>query len=608
MSSRFDVLETLESHQRASLHRVLDKLSGREATLRRYHAEPEELLGQRQLLETLRDLGHPNLEHVIEVGQDEEGLFAVVDPPSGKTLAAVLKEGPLTEPELEQVARQMLGGLAVLHERGIPHTSLRPEVIRVQRPTAGKFEVQVGGFGEGFGRKSETEPAEAAAYRCTAPEQWRGDAVGRRTDVYAMGCIFYEALAGKPPFRPDSINGLRAAHLAHDFIPLAKEAQQVRPWVAAWVEKLLDPDMNTRPRDAGTARKLFEMREHGQPPEAAASQTGLPPGYGPQDHTQTRSAPPANPSMVPMTRAITPQPASSTTAFQPVPLAYLPERKTAPARPAPGPPAPAQAVPAKRGVSPDVIKMLAGVVLAIVVVAAGVILLMPGKPVMAPAAERMKMQLPVTAGLLLHLDASRHGTTETSITNKVTHWRDAEDKNRFAGPPAVENGPSPSPDALNGLPVIDFGPYHSEHWMEFKNSKGGTRKLSNIRSVFWVMRGCGFLLGDDQTWDFNRGGPEGSPDAGIFNGGAADGVKRGTLRLNGEVVKTTDTPLPVNYSLVSLVTVNPLTASRLCRDRTSTDRVGGQQIAEVVIYDRALSAAEVEVVETYLRTKWLAAK
>ena len=58
-----------------------------------------------------------------------------------------------------------------------------------------------------------------------------------------------------------------------------------------------------------------------------------------------------------------------------------------------------------------------------------------------------------------------------------------------------------------------------------------------------------------------------------------------------------------------MVTVDPLTASRLCKDRAGGEnRVGGQEIAEVVIYDRTLDSAEVQQVETYLRTKWLAPK
>lgn len=242
------------------------------------------------------------------------------------------------------------------------------------------------------------------------------------------------------------------------------------------------------------------------------------------------------------------------------------------------------------------------------VVAAIVALLLPGKAVMAPAAVRIAMQLPVTSGLLLHLDASQHGTTETNITNKVTKWSDPQDKKRGAAPPQPDNGATLNANGLNGLPVVDFGPYRSDHWMEFKDAKGGLRKLGNIRSVFWVMRGAGFLLSDDQTADFARGGDEGSPTAGIFGGGAAGPVKTSTLRLNGVVVKPVDTPLPQAFSLVSVVTPGPVTASRLCKDRNGNDRVGGQEIAEVVVYDRALSATEVEQVEAYLRTKWLAPK
>lgn len=605
MTPRFEVLETLESHQRASLIKARDLGTGQEVLLRRYRGDREEIEAQRELLNTIKALGHPNLEQVLEVGTDDEGLFAVVGQLDGMTLAGLLKQGPLSEPEFEQVARQVLAGLTALHERGLPHLSLRPEVIHVRRPAAGLLDVRVGGFGEGFGRKSESEPAEPAAYRCTAPEQWRGDPVGRRTDIYATGCIFYESLAGKPPFRPDSINGLRAAHLGHDFVPLQREAPQVKAWISAWVTKLLDPDINTRPKDAAAALKLFNLRDHLLPPDQSQPQ-GLPPGYG----THVPYAMPAHPmpsaphgsGMVPLTRTVMPA-ASSTTAFQPVPLAHKTQGvqpRSEPRRAAPHVPVAPTSKQAQRS---RLVLVAVGVL--VVGGAAALLLLLPSKkPSMAPVAQRLAMRLPVTSGLLLHLDAGRHDTLDTSITNRVRKWSDAEDKTRYAAPPAVEDGPALSVANLNELPILDFGPYHSDHWMEFKDAKGATRRLSSIRTVFWVVRGPGFLLCDDQLFDFARGGSEGSPDAGIIGGAASDPVKHGTLRLNGAAVKTVDTPMPQDFALITLVTSGPATASRLCKDRTS-DRTGGQQLAELVIYDRALNEAEVKQVETYLRTKWL---
>ena len=467
----------------------------------------------------------------------------------------------------------------------------------------------MGGFGEGFGRKSEAEPAEPAAYRCTAPEQWRGDAVGRRTDVYAMGCVFYEALAGKPPFRPDSINGLRATHLASDFVPLTKEAPQVKPWISAWVVKLLDPDMETRPKDAAAALNLFSLRDQLLPPAQGPS-PALPPGYASQTapHPYPSPAPitSGKTGMVRLTRAVAPVTGSSTSAFQPVSLAH----KTS----AVNLRSPQRAVPHVSHVSltpaPRVTwrtkSVLIGGGAAALVIAIVVLMLMPSKPLMAPVAERLAMRLPVTNGLLLHLDAGRHDTIDSSITNRVRRWSDAEDKTRYAAPPAPEAGPELHAAALHDLPVLDFGPLRSEHWMEFKSAKGETRHLTNIRTVFWMMRGAGFLLSDDQTTDFHRGGDEGAPDARIIGGNPSDGVKRGTLRLNGIVVKTLETALPKDFSLISLTTATPATASRLCKDRTGGDRVGGQEIAELAVFDRALSDVEIKQVETYLRTKWLA--
>ena len=605
MSLRFEVLEILENHQRANLLRVRDLQTGLEAYLHRYHGDAAEIEAQTELLNTLKELNHPNLEKVLEMGVDDEGLFAVVDLPLGKSLTELLREGPLTEVEFEQLARQLLNGLAVLHERGIAHLSLRPEVVRVHRSAPGVLDVKVAGFGEGFGRKSESEPAEAAAYRCTAPEQWKGDAVGRRTDVYAAGCMFYESLAGKPPFRPDSINGLRAAHLGHDLVPLTKEAPQVRPWISAWVMQLMDPDMTTRPKDASAALKLFNLRDTQQlsVPQPAAS---YPPGYAPASGAPVSAA---RTGMVPMTRMVMPANASSTTsAFQPVELAH----KTARVIPQPGLRSPQRAAVTQVPLTPTpqvnakVKPILIGGAIVVVVAAIALLLLTPSKPVMAPVAERLARRVPITNGIVMHLDASRRDRLDTNIASRVKRWGDAEDKLRFAAPPSADNGPTVSPGGLHELPILNFGLYKADQWMAFRQADGKPVSLNNIRTAFWVMRGAGFLLSDEQTTDFHRGAPEGNPDAGIFGAPASPVVRDGKLRLNGANVKTVETPLPLDFSLISLVTKGPAKAGRLCKDRDGRDGCsGGQQIAEVILYDRPLSDDEVKQVETYLRTKWL---
>ena len=372
--------------------------------------------------------------------------------------------------------------------------------------------------------------------------------------------------------------------------------------------------MNTRPKDAATALKFYNLRDQNLAVGSAAPLAGLPPGYatpGAPFHSGTlgpaRPAPPTNTGMVPMTRVVMPVSASATSAFQPVELAH----KTARVIPQPGPRLPQRSVVAQVPLTPTppprpkTKPMIIGGSIAIVVAAIALLLLSPAKPVMAPVAERLAKRLPVTHGVLLHLDAGRHDTLETTITNRVRRWTDTEVKTRYAAPPAPDNGPTVSAGGLNELPILNFGPYKAEQWLEFKNADGKTNHLTNIRTVFWVMKGAGFLLGDDQTTDFHRGGQEGSPDAGIIGAPAADAVKKGKLRVNGTVVKTVDTPLPTSFALISLVTADNAKASRLCRDRDGHDRIGGQEIAEIVIYDHALTDDEVRQVEMYLRTKWL---
>ena len=83
---------------------------------------------------------------------------------------------------------------------------------------------------------------------------------------------------------------------------------------------------------------------------------------------------------------------------------------------------------------------------------------------------------------------------------------------------------------------------------------------------------------------------------------AAPGVFQGQARLNGAPVDGTKTAAPNGCFLLSLITTTPVQAGNLCKDRNL--RTGGQQIGEILIYDRALTDEERLATETYLYKKW----
>ncbi len=269
MASNFEILRPVEEDTSSTLYLVHDKKRGRESCLRRFKTQkPEEIAGLKELFMQISHIDSPQLQRIVEFGTDREGFFAVTEtPPPGEPLTTVLERGPLTEKEFESVARQLLDVLDALHEQAIVHGSLRTDYVRVSIDPASGWQVTLHGFGQGFAAKNDSKEEQVRAYRCTAPEQWQDGTTRRRTDIYALGCVLYEALAARPAFDGKALKELRLKHLGHDVPPLQKLAAHAPAWMCAWVMHLLAADPELRPRKAAAARELFERREAPPTPE-----------------------------------------------------------------------------------------------------------------------------------------------------------------------------------------------------------------------------------------------------------------------------------------------------------------------------------------------------
>lgn len=277
MSPRFEILRPLEEDTASKLLLVRDNKRGDELRLRRFKtSKPEEIEGLQELFRQLAPLQNPHLDRLIDFGADKDGFYTIVAGVlPGETLTEVLERGPLTEKEFETVARQLLEAVSALHEEAIVHGSLRPDYIRISGKSAADWQVTLHGFGQGFAARNDSKEEQIRAYRCTAPEQWQDGTTRRRTDVYALGCILYEALTARPPFDARVLKELKLKHLGHDLAPLQKLASHVPGWMCAWVMHLMAVDPEQRPRKAGAAQELFERREAPNLPELPSTRAEL---------------------------------------------------------------------------------------------------------------------------------------------------------------------------------------------------------------------------------------------------------------------------------------------------------------------------------------------
>src|SRR6478752_6847994 len=154
-------------------------------------------------------LRHPNVVPVHHAGEEDGLLFVTMDLIDGPDLRRLLiSGGTMQPPRAAALLTQVAGALDVAHSRGLVHRDIKPGNVLVEgREGEDPPErAYLTDFGlakrfDGSGAQNLTATGGfVGTLDYVAPEQIKGERVDARTDVYALGCVFYEMLAGKPPF------------------------------------------------------------------------------------------------------------------------------------------------------------------------------------------------------------------------------------------------------------------------------------------------------------------------------------------------------------------------------------------------------------------------
>ena len=149
-------------------------------------------------------VNHPNICQIYEVGEDAGRLFIAMELLDGEVLADRVRRGPLTTSEALPITLGILAALSALHARGIIHRDLKPSNVFLTSNG-----VKVLDFGLARPELYDLDTAETVLTRTgilmgtpryMAPEQVTGEAFGPRSDLFAVGAILFEMLAGRPAF------------------------------------------------------------------------------------------------------------------------------------------------------------------------------------------------------------------------------------------------------------------------------------------------------------------------------------------------------------------------------------------------------------------------
>jgi len=201
-------------------------------------------------------LAHPNVCHIMRLGETEDGLVYVVMPyVNGEILADRNNRlGHILLPDTVRFVRDMAAGLTVAHQLKIVHRDLKPENVMICRAKNGSEYAVVMDFGLAKERKAEGELQKLTATgiilgtpEFMSPEQLRGKPLDPRTDIYSLALMTYEMLTGKLPFQGRNQQEMMIARLRAEPVPIRK----MRPDydIPEAVEKVLNKAMQRNPDD-----------------------------------------------------------------------------------------------------------------------------------------------------------------------------------------------------------------------------------------------------------------------------------------------------------------------------------------------------------------------
>ena len=280
IAARYEVLELLGRGASGVVYRVHDRATDEEVAVK-IIAEP--IAGIEQLRSEVRlawRVTHPNVLRVFDIVEHREGALLSMQYAEAGTLADRVGER-LTDDETRAIAAPILDALEAAHQAGVVHRDLKPANVLIDK--SGRLLLADFGVAKRLGAVASTgEGGISGTPAYMAPEQLTGDEVDARADLYSLGIIIYQLLAGTLPFVPvgsEVTLPMALKRVADEIPPLEDSA------LAGAVKALTRRDPDKRPASVAAARPLLGIDDAHQrrrgwpwiavPIAAAALATGI---------------------------------------------------------------------------------------------------------------------------------------------------------------------------------------------------------------------------------------------------------------------------------------------------------------------------------------------
>lgn len=251
LSNRYRISARLGRGGMGEVYRATDLLLAQSVALKFL---PEALTRSQPALERLRGevrvarrISHPNVCRVHDIGEAQGQVFLTMEFVDGEDLASLLRRiGRLTHTKALEIAKRICAGLAAAHDKGVLHRDLKPANIMINA----RGEVVITDFGlASIATEVPRSDLQSGTPAYMAPEQLAGVEVTVRSDIYALGLLLFELLAGAPPYPATNRDQLRKLRQVQPPL-LADLVPEVDPALDLLVARCLDPSPGNRPQSA----------------------------------------------------------------------------------------------------------------------------------------------------------------------------------------------------------------------------------------------------------------------------------------------------------------------------------------------------------------------